>query len=70
MRIPPETRAGQKFKLAGEGLPDANSGKRGDHIVTVRIELPAGLNEKEKELYRELAHIRKFNPREHMIFEK
>jgi len=70
MKIPPETRSGQKFKLAGEGLPDVNTGRRGDQIASVRIELPSNLNEKEKELYRELAKLRKFNPREHMIFEK
>ena len=70
MKIPPETRSGQKFKLSGEGLPDANSGKRGDQVVTVRIELPSNLTEKEKELYKELAKMRKFNPREHLIFQK
>jgi len=70
MKIPPETRSGQKFKLSGEGLPDGNSGKRGDQIVTVKIELPSNLTEREKELYKELSRERKFNPREHIIFEK
>ncbi len=70
MKIPAETRSGQKFKLSGEGLPDAHSGKRGDQVITVRIELPSNLTEKEKELYKELAKMRKFNPREHLIFEK
>jgi len=70
MKIPPETRSGQKFKLAGEGLPDTNSGKRGDQIVTVKIEIPPSLTEREKELYSELSKVRKFNPREHIIFDK
>ncbi len=69
MKIPAETRSGQKFKLAGEGLPDPNSGKRGDQIAAVKIEIPLNLSEKEKELYKELAKARKFNPREHIIFE-
>jgi DnaJ-class molecular chaperone len=70
MKIPPETRSGQKFKLAGEGLPDGKTGKRGDQIVTVRIEIPPNLTDKEKELYRELGKIRKFNPRENLVFDK
>jgi DnaJ-class molecular chaperone len=69
MKIPPETQSGQKFKLAGEGLPDSSSDKRGDQIVTIRIEIPSSLTEKEKELYRELGRTRKFNPREYLKFE-
>ena len=70
MKIPAETRSGQKFKLAGEGLPDTNSSKRGDQIVTVKIEIPPNLTEDERRLYLELARVRKFNPREHIIFDK
>lgn len=70
MRIPPETSAGQKFKLTGEGLPEPVSGKRGDQVVIIKIEMPSNLTEKEKELYKELANLRKFNPRENIIFEK
>ncbi len=70
MKIPPETRSGQRFKLAREGLPDTNSGKRGDQVITVRVEIPPNLTEKEKELYLELARVRNFNPREHIIFDK
>lgn len=69
IKIPPETRSGQKFKLSGEGLPDPNTAKRGDQIATVKIEIPSNLNEKEKDLYRELAKIRNFNPREHIIYD-
>lgn len=70
MKIPAETRTAQKFKLAGEGLPDTSTGKRGDQIVSVKIELPTNLTDKEKELYLELTKTRKFNPREHIIFDK
>lgn len=64
MKIPPETHSGQKFRLVGEGLPEQNSNKKGDQLVTTRIEIPKNLSEKEKELYKELAIVRKFNPRE------
>ncbi len=39
-------------------------------MVTVMIELPPDLTEREKELYEELARIRKYNPRENIVFEK
>ena len=68
MKIPPETQAGQRFRLSGEGIPDANTAKRGDQLITVRIEIPSNLSQKEKELYMELAKIRKFNPRDGLIF--
>jgi len=68
MKIPPETPSGQKFRLAGEGIPDANTAKRGDQLVTVRIEIPPNLTQREKELYQELAKIRNFNPRESITF--
>ena len=68
MKIPPETQAGQRFRLSGEGIPDANTAKRGDQLVTVRIEIPSNLTQKEKELYLELAKIRKFNPRDGIVF--
>ena len=68
MKIPPETQAGQRFRLSGEGIPDATTAKRGDQLITVRIEIPSNLTQKEKELYMELAKIRKFNPRDGIIF--
>jgi len=58
MKIPSETQSGQKFRLAGEGIPDANTAKRGDQIVTIRIEIPKNLTKREKELYTELAKQR------------
>lgn len=68
IRIPPETHSGQKFRLAAQGIPDANTAKRGDQVVTVRIEMPGNLTQREKELYMELAKIRVFNPRENIVF--
>lgn len=70
MKIPPETRSGQKFKLAGEGLSDTNTNKKGDQIITLRIEIPPNLTNREKELYNELARTRIYNPRENIIFDK
>lgn len=69
MKIPSGTSSGQKFKLTGQGIVDAKTGKAGDHIITALIEVPKDLSQKEKELYIELSKIRKSNPRENLIFE-
>lgn len=54
MKIPPLTTSGQKFRISGQGLKDKKNQKQGDQIVTVRIEIPKELSEKEKGLYEEL----------------
>jgi molecular chaperone DnaJ len=69
MKIPAETQSGQKFRLAGEGLADSKTGHKGDQLVTAMIIIPNNLSTKEKELYQELARIRKFNPRENIVYE-
>lgn len=69
MKIPPETQSGQKFRLQGEGIADSQSSKKGDQIVSVMINIPNNLSDKEKQLYQELARIRKFNPRENIVYD-
>lgn len=66
MRVLPNTHSGQKFRLAGQGLKQsaAEGGKTGDMIVTVNIETPQNLSEKEIELYKELKNISKTSVRE------
>ncbi|MEI8377163.1 MAG: DnaJ C-terminal domain-containing protein [bacterium] len=64
MKIPAETSSGQKLKMTGEGIKDNKTGKKGDLIVTLKIQIPKRLSQKEKDLYKELAKQRDFNPRE------
>ena len=48
-RIPEGTQNGTTFTLKGKGIPYINnSSRRGDLIVTVAVEIPKGLNEKQK----------------------
>ena len=54
LRIGPETENGQRFRLAGQGMPKAR-GARGDLYAEVRIVTPKGLNDRERELFQELA---------------
>jgi DnaJ-class molecular chaperone len=57
LRIGPETENGQRIRLAGQGMP-ASGGGRGDLYAEVRIVTPKGLNERERELFQELATLR------------
>ena len=63
MRIPPETQNGTTFRLKGKGLPALGRHPAGDQIVTVRIVIPSDLTAREKEMYHELARIRRWDPR-------
>ncbi|HEU4386927.1 MAG TPA: DnaJ C-terminal domain-containing protein, partial [Blastocatellia bacterium] len=62
MTVPPGAQGGQKLRLRGQGL-NKRGGGRGDLYVRLKIVVPASPAEREKQLYRELANISKFNPR-------
>ncbi len=51
--IPEGTQPGTVFRLKGKGVPKINSNQRGDQYVTVKVEIPKGLNDKQKDLLRE-----------------
>lgn len=57
MKIMPKTSSGQKYRLAGQGL--TKNGQTGDMIVTVNIEIPQNLSDKEIELYQQLKDFSK-----------
>lgn len=59
LKIPPETQAGQVFRLRGQGMPNVNNPSvKGDLFVKVKVQLPKNLTPKERELFRELAKLR------------
>ncbi len=52
--IPAGTQTGSKFRLQGKGIPDIrNNKRRGDQYVTVKVEVPKHLTEKQKEILRQ-----------------
>jgi molecular chaperone DnaJ len=55
--IPPGTPSGTVFRLRGQGLPRLADGSSGDLHVTVRIEMPTGLDARTDELVRELERL-------------
>ena len=55
LKIPRGTQHGQVFKLAGLGLPDLRSGRKGDELVQVLIEIPKKLNAEQEKILRQFA---------------
>ena len=54
LTVPAGTRAGQKLRLRGKGLDDGQGG-RGDFYAVVRLALPEVLNERQRQLIKELS---------------
>jgi molecular chaperone DnaJ len=57
MRIPEGTQPGRVFRIRGRGIPQAagKSAPRGDHLVSVQVEVPTELTPRQRELIEELA---------------
>ncbi len=53
IKIPPGTRSGRVFRVAGKGL-GKDGGGRGDLLAAVRIDLPEKMDARMEKLYREL----------------
>jgi molecular chaperone DnaJ len=59
LKIPPGTQPGTEFRIEGRGVPRlGNSVSRGDHFVTVKVEIPTHVSGEERELLEKLARIR------------
>jgi curved DNA-binding protein len=63
LKIPAGTSSGQKLRLSGRGLPKPRGGA-GDLFAVAQIVVPGSLNERERELYRELGD-QAADPRRH-----
>jgi curved DNA-binding protein len=64
VKVPPGSRAGQKLRVRGKGLPKPGGGE-GDLYSVLQVVTPSVLSDREKELYRELQQASSFNPRGH-----
>jgi molecular chaperone DnaJ len=64
LRIPPGTNSGQKFRLREKGVPSAKrAGQRGDQFVEVQIVAPSTVDERVRNLLRELGKLTPEDPR-------
>lgn len=72
LTIPRGTQHGQVFRLGGLGLPDLRTGRRGDELVQVLVEIPKKLNKRQQELLREFAETEDLSvmPESKGFFEK
>lgn len=55
LKIPAGTQAGKVFKLTGRGVPVLGRSSRGDHLVTVGVDIPTKLSGKQRELLEQFA---------------
>ncbi|HLT18542.1 MAG TPA: molecular chaperone DnaJ [Thermomicrobiales bacterium] len=55
LTIPPGTQPMQQFRLRGKGVPDMRGRGRGDQLVTVHVVIPTDLNQRQRELFEQLA---------------
>jgi curved DNA-binding protein len=62
MKVPPGSKAGQKLRLAGKGLPKPGGGA-GDLYAVLSITVPGTLTERERKLFEEMREASRFNPR-------
>ncbi|WP_127783579.1 J domain-containing protein [Rhodococcus sp. X156] len=62
VRITPGSSSGRRFRLKGQGMPNAR-GAPGDLYAEVQIRVPAILTDHERELYEQLATESTFDPR-------
>jgi DnaJ-class molecular chaperone len=59
LKVPAETQNGKQFRLAGQGMPHLQGGGRGDLYARIKAVLPTNLSPRERELFQELARLRK-----------
>jgi len=57
LRIPAGTQSGALLRLRGMGLPDIHGYRQGDQIVRIRVETPAKLSRRQRELLDEFQAI-------------
>ena len=54
LKIPAETQTGKMFRMRGRGVKSVRGGVQGDLMCRVVVETPVSLNEKQKQLLRDL----------------
>lgn len=59
--VPAGSQSGDVFKIAGRGMPDPQSRRKGDLLIQTFIETPKKLSARQEELLRELAELENGN---------
>ena len=61
--VPPGATGGQVFRLREQGLPKLAGEGTGDLYVTIRVEMPTGLDARTQDLVRQLERLMPAEPR-------
>ena len=64
LTIPPGTQPGTNFTLTNLGFPSLRSSSRGDHVITVQVQIPKKLSRDQKHL---LNQFRESKPKKHFF---
>jgi len=68
LRVPPGTSSGQKLRLREKGVSSVRQpGKRGDMYVELQVVVPKPVDERVRDLLRELARLEPENPRQDLF---
>ncbi len=60
LTVPPETQNNTRVKLKGKGMPRyKKEGQHGDLYITYQVKIPDNLSKKEKDLFTQLANLKK-----------
>jgi len=77
LEVRPGTQSGTQQTLRGRGVPGLRGVGRGDLVVTIAVETPSKLDERQQELLRELAELRgeespdgSFRPTHKSVFDR
>jgi molecular chaperone DnaJ len=72
LKIPEATQSGTTFRIRGKGVPAVHSSGKGDLFVKVRVQTPARLSKRQRELLQELAGATSIEnkPEPRSLFEK
>jgi len=57
IKIPPLTKSNQSFKLIDVGVINQQTGKKGDEIVKIIVQIPSSITDEERSLYEKLKEI-------------
>ena len=68
LKIPAGTQPTARFRIRGKGIPHVNSGRRGDLLVSVKLEVPKSADAEQRKLLEELARL--YSPAEEDVAEK
>ena len=57
LKVPPGTQSGTTFRLRDKGMPNLRSGRAGDQLVRMHVEVPSALSAEQRKILEEFARV-------------